>query len=140
MQSSHRTWLAGWLASAVVLSMANPAWIAFAAPQATGSPAVSVVDGGAGSCTADFVVNDASGKGIYAAKIEIQIRYGFGGFHRLDATVSTNYEGKARVEGLPEQIKKTAEFKVSHGDQSKSFPYDPLAACHSHHDVVLGDK
>jgi hypothetical protein len=62
------------------------------------------------------------------------------GFHKLDATVNTNYEGKARFEGLPERIRKTAEFRVSHGDQSKALPYDPLANCHPRHEVVLGEK
>jgi hypothetical protein len=61
-------------------------------------------------------------------------------FHRLDATVGTNYEGKARMEGLPERIKGTAEFKVSHGDQSKSLPYDPVADCHPRYEVTLGEK
>jgi len=101
---------------------------------------VPVVNGGAGPCTADFVVKDASGKGVYNAKIDIQVRYGFMGLHRLDATVQTNFEGKARIEGLPEQIKKTAEFNVSQGGQSKSLPYDPQADCHPRPEVVLGDK
>lgn len=140
MQTSHRMWLAGWLAGLIVVSISPPVRGSFPTPQAPGSPEVAVVNGGAGSCTADFVVTDSSGKGIYAAKIDIQIHYGFMGLHRVDATVSTNYEGKARIEGLPEQIKKTAEFKVSHGDQSKSFPYDPQTDCHPRHEVILGEK
>jgi hypothetical protein len=140
MQTSLRIWLAGSLAALIAVSLSTPARSAFPKPQAPASPAVAVVNGGAGSCTADFVVNDSSGKGVYAAKIEIQIRYGFMGLHRLDATVSTNSEGKARIEGLPERINKTAEFKVSHGDQSKSLPYDPLADCHPRLQVLLGEK
>jgi hypothetical protein len=109
----------------------------FSAPQTPNSAQIPVVDGGAGSCTADFVVTDAAGKGIYDAKIAIQIRYGFGGFHRLDLMVGTNYEGKARFEGLPLNIRKTAEFTVSHGNQSKSLAYDPLNECHPHQNVTL---
>ena len=86
------------------------------------------------------MVSDAAGKGIYNAKIEIQIRYRFGGFHRLDAKVGTNADGKARIEGLPEQIKNSAEFTVTHGDLSKTVTYDPQADCHSRHEVTLGDK
>ena len=62
-----------------------------------------VVKAESGPCTADFVVSDAAGKGIYDAKVQIQIKYRFGGFHRIDATVGTNVDGEARIEGLPEQ-------------------------------------
>jgi hypothetical protein len=133
-------WLLGWLAGLMVVMVAAPMRSSFATPQTPGSSDVPVVKGGAGPCTADFVVRDSSGKGIYNAKIDIQIRYGFMGLHRLDATVGTNFEGKARIEGLPEQIKRTAEFTVSHGDQSKSLPYDPQADCHPQHEVNLGEK
>jgi len=112
----------------------------FAKSQAQGSAEVPVLKGGAGSCTADFVVSDSSGKGVYDAKIAIQIKYGFMGLRKLDLTIGTNFEGKARVEGLPEQFKGSAEFKVSHGDQSKTVPYDPQANCHPRHEVVLGEK
>jgi hypothetical protein len=140
MRTLHGGWRFGWV---VVLSLV--AVLAFslsglATPQTPGPADVPVVKGGAGMCTADFVVTDASGKEIYDAKIEIQIRYRFGGFHRLDAKVGTNSDGKARVEGLPEQIKNTAEFTVSHGDLTKTVPYDPQADCHAHHEVTLAAK
>jgi hypothetical protein len=112
----------------------------FAALQVPDSSEIPVVKGDAGACTADFVVKDSSGKGIYKAKIEIQLRYGFMGLHRLDATTPTNFEGKARFEGLPEQIKGTAEFQISHGDQNKSLPYDPQNDCHPKFDVTLAEK
>ena len=124
-------------ASLLAVSISSFAGSSFGARQEPNSAQIPVVNGGAGSCTADFVVTDSSGKGVYNAKITIQIRYGFMGLHRLDFMVGTNYEGKARFEGLPEQIKKTAEFTVSHGDQSKSLPYDPLKECHPHLDVTL---
>ena len=140
MGTSHRMWLAAWLAGLLVVSISTFARSSFPVPQAQGAAEVPVVKGGAGSCTADFTVKDSSGKGIYDAKIRIQIRYRFMAFHRLDATVGTNYEGKARIEGLPERIKGTAEFKISHGDQSKSLPYDPLTDCHPRYEVTLGEK
>ena len=62
------------------------------------------------------------------------------GLHKLDATSPTNVDGKARFEGLPEQIKGTAEFQITHADQNKSLPFDPQSDCHPHHEVVLGDK
>jgi len=140
MRTSHRMWLAGWLAGLLVVSISTFARSPFRAPQAPDSSDIAVVKSGAGSCSADFVVTDLSGKGIYDAKIRLQVRYRFMGFHRLDASVATNFEGKARFEGLPEQIKGTAEFNISHKDQSKSLPYDPLTDCHSRHEVILGGK
>jgi hypothetical protein len=111
----------------------------FAASQAPGSPEVPVAKGGAGSCSADFVVRDSAGKGVYDAKIGIQVQYGFFGARKLGLTIGTNYEGKARIEGLPEKIKNPAEFKISHADQNKSVPFDPLSNCHSQHEVTLGE-
>jgi hypothetical protein len=127
-----------WVACLLTVSIFAPG--SFASPQSPNSAEIPVVKGGAGSCSADFVVSDASGKGIYNAKIVIQLKYGFMGLHRLDATVSTNFDGKARIEGLPEQIKKSAEFTVSHGEQSKSLPFDPEAECQSRHEVTLNEK
>jgi hypothetical protein len=136
MRSCHRFWLAGLL----VASISAFAQVSSGGPQAPGSADVPVLKGGAGSCTADFVVTDSSGKGLYDAKIGIQIKYGFMGLRKLDLTIGTNFEGKARVEGLPEQFKGAAEFKVSHGNQSKTVPYDPQANCHPRHEVILGEK
>jgi hypothetical protein len=136
MRNSHRMWLTFLIFGSVSIFARS----SFAMPQTAGSSDVPVVKGGAGSCAADFVVKDASGKGIYDAKIEIHIKYRAFGLHRLDATVGTNSDGKARIEGLPERIKKTAEFKVSHGGQSKTLPFDPESDCHPHPEVVLGDK
>jgi hypothetical protein len=140
MQISRRWRLAGWLAGLLVVSSSTFAGSSFPRPQAPSSAEIPVAKGGAGSCTADFVVRDSSGKGIYDAKIRIQIRYRFMGLHRLDLTVGTNFDGKARIEGLPEQIKNPAEFKISHGDQSKSLPYDPEANCHPRNEVTLEEK
>jgi hypothetical protein len=136
MQHSHRMWLVLLIFASISISAPS----SFAVPQGAGGSDVPVVKGGAGTCTADFVVKDASGKGIYDAKIEIEIKYGTFGLHRLDATVGTNSDGKARIEGLPERIRKTAEFKVSHGGQTKTLPFDPDSDCHPHPEVVLGDK
>jgi len=136
MRTYRGTLLAGLLfASVCALSISS-----FARPQTPNSADVPVAKGEAGPCSADFVVRDPSGKGVYDAKIGIQIKYGFMGLHKLDLTVGTNFEGKARVEGLPEQIKGSAEFKISRGDQSKAVTYDPTSNCHPKHEVTLGEK
>jgi hypothetical protein len=137
---SAKICLAGCVASLAAMVMLIGATNSFATPQTPGAGDVPVVRADAGPCSADFVITDGSGKGIYDAKVEIQIRYRFGGFHRIDAKVGTNVDGKARVEGLPEQIKNSAEFTVTHGGLSKSVPYDPQADCHALHEVSLIDK
>lgn len=121
--------------AAVVLCSAAPTL--FAAPQAPVSADIPVVKGGAGSCAADFVVTDVTGKGIYDAKIHVLIKYGFMGLHKLDLTVGTNYQGKARVEGMPEKIKNPAAFTVSYGGQNQVLEYDPYDNCQSKHQVTL---
>jgi hypothetical protein len=128
------------LAVLLVVSVLTFGKSSFAQSQTQASSDVAVVKGGAGPCTADFVVSDSEGKGVYDAKIRIQIKYRFGGFHRLDALAGTNFEGKARFEGLPERIKGTAEFDVTKGGQSKTVPFDPQADCHPRHEVTLGEK
>ena len=98
-----------------------------------------VLKADAGPCTADFVVRDASGKGVYDAKIALQVQYGFMGLRKLDLNAGTNYEGKARIEGLPEKIKRAAEFKISQGGREKTVTYDPVGHCTAQHEVTLGD-
>jgi hypothetical protein len=133
---SQRDWRVGLLI--IFISILAPG--SFARPQAPNPTDVPVVKGGAGSCTADFIVKDSSGKAIYNAKIELLLKYGFMGLHKLDATTPTNVDGKARFDGLPQQIKGTSEFQITHGEQSKSLPFDPQSDCHPHHEVVLAEK
>jgi len=128
-----------WLAVLLVVLVPPSARSFFPKSQAPTSPEVPVAKGGAGSCSADFVVRDSAGKGVYDAKIGIQVQYGFFGARKLGLTIGTNYEGKARLEGLPEKIKSPSEFKISHAGQNKSVPFDPLTNCHSHNEGTLAD-
>ena len=127
--------VSGLIACAPVFAQDAPA-TPTQAPQNAPLP-VLVVD--AGPCTAEFVVRDASGKGLYDAKITLQAQYGFMGLRKLDLNVGTNYEGKARVEGLPEKVRRPADFKIAHGGREKTVPYDPVAKCYAQHDIILGD-
>ena len=140
MRTSHQMWRQGWRAGLLIILILTFARSSFPTPQAPNPTDVPVVKGGAGSCTADFVVKDTSGNAIYNAKIEILLKYGFMGLHKLDATTPTNVDGKARFDGLPQQIKGTSEFQITHGEQSKSLPFDPQSDCHPHHEVVLAEK
>ena len=140
MYTSTKILLRGWWVVLLAVLILTFGKSSFPQSQAQASSDVAAVKGEAGPCTADFVVSDSAGKGVYDAKIRIQIKYGFGGFHRLDAVVGTNFEGKARFEGLPERIKGIGEFTVNKGSQIKTVPYDPQTDCHPRHEVTLGEK
>ncbi|MGA2986519.1 MAG: hypothetical protein ABSG32_22185 [Terriglobia bacterium] len=105
-----------------------------------GSPAdVPTVSGGMGPCTADFTVVDASSKPIYDAKVHLKVKYGFMSKRDTDLEIGTNGDGKARMEGLPEKLKKPPmEFTISSGDLTKSITSDPAADCHPTFAVTLG--
>jgi len=93
----------------------------------TPKPEVPALKAGLGTCAADFVVKDGDGKPVYQAMIHAKIRYGALSVKRMDVEVSTNDEGKARIEGLPGKarpivydiekagVKATAEQKVATG-------------------------
>ena len=66
---------------------------------------VPALKAGLGTCAADFVVKDGDGKPVYLATIHSKIRYGALSVKRMDVEVSTNDEGKARIEGLPKKAK-----------------------------------
>ena len=68
------------------------------------------INGSVGSCSALFTVLDAGKKPVYDAKINVVIRYGFGGLHKVELQVGTNSDGKARVIGLPEKSKSPSSF------------------------------
>jgi hypothetical protein len=126
---------------AVALSSLLAVWLPRLYSQAQAPAAeVPIAKGGAGPCSADFVVTDASHKPIYDAKIRILIKYGFMGSRKLDLEVGTNADGKARFEGLPQKIKPPAEFTIRRADLSSTVPYNPAADCHPRHDVTLAAK
>jgi hypothetical protein len=101
----------------------------FLVPQAADQPKpeVPALKAGLGTCAVDFVVKDGDGKPVYQATIHSKIRYGALSVKRMDVEVSTNDEGKARIEGLPTKarpivydiekagVKTTAQQDVSTG-------------------------
>ena len=66
---------------------------------------VPALKAGLGTCAVDFVVKDGDGKPVYQATIHSKIRYGALSVKRMDVEISTNDEGKARIEGLPTKAK-----------------------------------
>ncbi len=101
------------------------------------SPEVPVVDGGLGSCRADFTVKDGSDKPIYNAKIHVTIKYGFLSKRKAELEVGTNSDGKARVTGLPNLPKRPLEFSVKSGTVEKMVTDDPSNNCNATFDVTL---
>jgi hypothetical protein len=99
--------------------------------------AVPVLDGGAGPCSADFTITDSAGAPVYAAKIKVHIAYRFGSFHKLDLELSTNTDGKARVTGLPNRVKRGLTFQASEGDRTGEASVDPATTCNANLTIAL---
>jgi hypothetical protein len=97
-----------------------------------------VMDGAAGPCSLDLTVRDATGKPAFAALINVHIEYGFGGFHKLDLSVYSNNEGKAKFIGLPEKVRKPPlEFRARKDEATGLAIYNPASECHAQRDIVL---
>ena len=95
------------------------------------------IDGGLGSCAADFTITDNAGKPIYAATIKVHIAYGFGSVRKLDLQVGTNVDGKARFTGLPSRVKRGLYFEASEGDRSAEAFDDPEKTCQAQFTLPL---
>lgn len=98
---------------------------------------VPAVDGGLGSCRADFTVKDGSAKPIYNAKVHTLIKYGFWSKRKTDLEVGTNSEGKASVTGLPNMPKRPIEFTIKSGTVETTVTDDPTNNCNATFDVTL---
>jgi hypothetical protein len=101
------------------------------------APQIPVVDGGLGSCRADFTVKDGSGKPIYNAKVHVLIKYGFWSKRKTDLEVGTNSDGKASVTGLPNSPRKPLEFSIKSGTVESTVTDDPSNNCNATFDVIL---
>ena len=101
------------------------------------APQIPVVDGGLGSCRADFTVKDGSDKPIYNAKIHVLIKYGFLSKRKTELEVGTNSDGKASVTGLPNLPKRPLEFSIKSGTVEKAVTDDPSEYCNAKFDVTL---
>ncbi|MGH9781689.1 MAG: hypothetical protein ACRD33_07690, partial [Candidatus Acidiferrales bacterium] len=107
------------------------------ATMAANAPDVPSVDGGIGSCSANFTVEDGANKPIYNAQIEVLLRYGFMNLRKTDLQVGTNSDGKARFTGLPNFPKKPLDFHIKSGTISKTITDDPTSNCNANYNVVL---
>lgn len=102
---------------------------------------VPVINGNLGPCSADFSVLDSNDKPLYNAKVHVNIAYGFMSKRKTDLEIGTNSDGKARIEGLPDKLKKPPlEFTIRSGDQTKAVTQDPAVECHATFSVQLGKQ
>jgi hypothetical protein len=122
----------------------------FALAQASSTPATSTpdshsvpsLDGGLGPCTADFLITDTDSKPVYNAKVKVHIAYGFMNVRKLDLEVDTNFDGKARFTGLPNNLKHGIYFRASEGDRGGEVFDDPAQTCQKQFAITLrkGDQ
>ena len=99
-------------------------------------PELAIISARLGTCAADFTVKDADGKPVYAAIIDVRVRYGFLSLKRMDLEIGTNSDGKARVEGLPAKAKPLA-YDVSKADKKAGVEQDLSTTCSATYDVSL---
>ena len=122
------------LVAVVLLAGAALGHVLYAAPVD-----VPVIKGDLGPCSADFTVLDSNNKPVYDAKVHVTILYGFMNKRKSDLEIGTNSDGKARIEGLPDRLKKPPlEFRIRGGDLEKSVTQDPATDCHASFNVQLG--
>jgi hypothetical protein len=110
-----------------------------AAPtQSEQNPNSYVMDGAAGPCAIDLNVVDTAGKPISSALISVHVAYGFGGFHKLDMSVYSSPEGKARFTGIPAKPKNAPlEFYAKKDKLMGVANMNPATECQAKHDIVM---
>ena len=104
------------------------------------SQPVPVINAELGSCSAQFMVQDGSGKPVSAASVRVRIAYGFMSLRKLDLETSTNSEGKVRFEGLPGNLKRALFFRASKDKLEGTAFYDAAKNCAAQHTIVMVPK
>lgn len=121
------------IVSSLALAQSTPA-------PSTDPKAVPVMDGGIGTCSADFTVTDGAGAPVYDAKIKVHIAYGFMYLRKLDLEQATNIDGKARFTGLPSRTKSGLFFQASQADRTGNAFDDPNKTCTAQFTIALQKK
>jgi hypothetical protein len=128
------------LSTAIVLALLSFPALQAQNPPPAAPPAVPVIDGAIGPCSADFTINDSSGAPVYAATISVHIAYGFMYLRKLDLQVGTNASGKARFTGLPDRTKEGLFFRASEGNREGAAFDDPAKTCKADLTIALEKK
>jgi hypothetical protein len=102
---------------------------------------IPVTDAQSGPCSVELTVTSGDAKPVYAARIDYHTAYGFMGTHKLDMTVYTNAQGKARFAGIPAKVRKPPiEFRAAKDDLAGLATMDPATECQAKHDIVMDKK
>ena len=101
---------------------------------------VPEISGNLGGCSVEIRVIDSAGKPVYGAQVSVHIRYGFGGFHRLDLQIGTNADGRARFVGLTERARMPLSFYANYQGRETVVPVDLRQDCHQKQNAVIPDK
>lgn len=101
---------------------------------------VPEISGNLGGCSVLIRVIDSAGKPVYGAQVSVHIRYGFGGFHRLDLQIGTNTDGLARFVGLTERARMPLSFYADYHGRETVVPVDLRNNCHQKQDAAIPDK
>jgi len=144
MQVSERTMrsLAALLAFCFIVvlvgfSQADQSSQGGAASPANKIPAISAE---LGDCWVEMRVTDSASKPVYGANVSVHIRYGFGGFHKLDLEIGTNVDGRARFNGLSDRARMPLDFTVRYQQRETSVPVDLKKNCHASETAFLRGK
>lgn len=108
--------------------------------QANPSEKVPEISGNLGGCSVEIHAIDSAGKPVYGAQVSVHIRYGFGGFHRLDLQIGTNSDGFARFVGLTERARMPLSFYADYHGRETVVPVDLRQNCHQKQDAAVPDK
>jgi len=129
----------------ILLVFSRGSWPAAQTQQPTqstpSSSEIPVTDAEAGPCSIELTVTGTDGKPVYAARIDYRAAYGFMGTHKLDMSVYTNADGKAKFAGIPTKVKKPPiEFHAVKDDLFGLATMDPASECQAKHDIVMDKK
>lgn len=102
---------------------------------------IPATDAQSGPCSIELSVTGPDGKPVYAARIDYHAAYGAFGAHKLDMSVYTNADGKAKFSGIPAKVKKPPiEFNAKKDDLVGVATMDPATECQAKHDIVMDKK
>jgi hypothetical protein len=106
----------------------------------TPTPTVPAIDAEMGDCTAEFRVTDSKQRPLSNAKLSTQIKYGFGGFRRLDLEVFTNQDGEARFVGLPPKTREPLAIHADYNGRATVVIVSPIQKCHGSYNAIVTDR
>jgi hypothetical protein len=103
---------------------------------------VPAVDAQSGPCSIELTVTAAAdAKPVSEARISYRAAYGFMGTRKLDMTVYTNAQGKAKFTGIPAKVKNPPiVFHAGKDDLLGEATMDPASECQARHDIVMDRK